>query len=110
MYLGSQAVYTRIQFYRPRLRLARYILHPRINIYLTASIHNILLLAANEYLKHRDINEISIRFYFCLSAYDHLQTRTFECEKEPELSIFILKPFIYSRVNIMDFNDRLSWL
>ena len=44
MYLGSQTIYTRVPFYSPSRRRGRWILHPRrINVYLTAQVHNILL-------------------------------------------------------------------
>ena len=49
MYLGSQAVYTRMQFYRPRF-----------NIYLTASVHNILLYYLLFFLVHRSENYMKI--------------------------------------------------
>ena len=45
IYLGSQTVYTRMQFYRPSRGRGRYILHSCIKIYLIAEVRNILLCA-----------------------------------------------------------------
>ena len=46
-----------MQFYRPRLRLKREILHSRVNIYSTASVDNILLYD----LKNNKVVRITIR-------------------------------------------------